>query len=318
MTLANELREYYFDNLEDLSLPRKFHFASRLAAWEDSSEAFKIIQGLKDHMVPKNNTSKLSEIMKKPLGKIFAADFRRPFLKKYPNLYGTTAALFRIRHLKEIYGMDIRADFLKLVKTSELDRMHDSILSDPEALRTLSSLAVNYLYLKEQLFGGSNLNPSIIMAQKDSYDFNDPIQTNLYVYLLTHCIIADSNFYVRNVPSERLPIYSAMVEDLSATIKKYDGIRLDAKFEYLVSSRICGRESPLTDQVDKLAVSSITLRGKFITERLVSNLREINSLGGSEHRNVLYIMSKSPFKPKDISKSVPRLRTRPIALIPID
>lgn len=302
MALEDEIRQYYFDNLGKLSKSNQFHFASRIAAWEGSDVADKCLRELRNFMIPTDMNTELSEILKKTWVNAYASKLRYSLLKKYPDLYGITCALFRVRHLKEIYNVDVRQDFIKLVNLSELEELQRELLNDKKALRILSTLAVNFLYLKEILLDESdNLDPTTFKDQKESYDLNDSVQTNLYVYLIAHCIIAESNYYSRNVPPKRLPVYKEMLEELVPIIKKNHGIRIDSKFEFLVSARICGIDSPLSVQIDKHAKLSLSSNGKYITEKLVDSSKQLNSFDGSEHRNVLYIMSKTPFMPRKIS-----------------
>ncbi len=299
MDLAKEIKQYYFENIEKLSEGKRFHFASRLAAWEGSPEAVAILKELKDYLLPSDSKKVLIETLNKSPGNIYGKKLRETYFRKYPKLFGIHNAFFRIRHLKEIYGIDIRDDFLKIVDQKELKALYNNLVSDMDALRILSRFAVDYIYLYEILYGiNTRLDPSLMLSQKKYYDLNNTIQLHLFIYFYTHCIIADTNFYIQQVPSERLPLYHKMLEELEAIIEERDDIKLDNKFEYLVASQICDRPTPLASGIERQASSSFSGSGKFIIDKLHGNEgTKLNSFGGSEHRNVLFIMSSSSFLP---------------------
>src|SRR5438552_1813322 len=107
MSLPQEIKQYYFDNFKALPTGRQFHFASRLAAWEGSPEAIEVLRELRNYLLPSDSRTVLSEILEKPVGSIYGKSLRKIYFEKYPKLFGIHNALFRIRHLKEIYGLDI-------------------------------------------------------------------------------------------------------------------------------------------------------------------------------------------------------------------
>lgn len=300
MDLAREIKQYYFENLESLSEDKRFHFASRIAAWEGSPEAIKILRELKSYVLPTDVETVLSGILNKPAGNLYGKELRKSYFEKYPKLFGVHNALFRIRHLKEIYGIDVREDFLRIVDQNELEILYRKLINDEGALRILSRFAVDYIFLYEILYGiNKRMDPSLILSQRKDYDLNDTVQLHLFIYLYTHSIIADSNFYVKKVPDDRLPLYRKMLEELESIIAGRGDIKLDNKFEYLVACRICEWETPLAAEITRRASLSLSHHGKFVVDELNSNLNDgLNSFAGSEHRNVLFIMSSSPFNPR--------------------
>ncbi len=300
MSLVEQIRQYYFDNFEYLTPSKRFHFASRLAAWEGSVQAKQALVELKPLMVPKAGASTLKGLFEQPLGPVYADNLRRRYFEQYNLLHGANNMMFRVRHLKEIYGIDLSDDLLDIVKLNQLEELGQQLLADRLAVKWLSSFAVNCLYLLEKLDGVPlKLNPSWFLDLRNEYELKDPIQLNLLVYLFTHCIIAESNFYAQVIPASRLSIYIQMLETLDEVIGKYPGIRLDAKLEYLIASRICHKHAALEEKIYRLVEQSVSPKG-YIIEKLKSpDNHELNDINTAEHRNVLYIMSTTAYWPKN-------------------
>lgn len=299
MDLSQQIKQYYFEHINELPEDKRFHFASRIAAWQDDTEAFKLLSGLKNYMLPTETTEVLNRILNKSPGKVYGKELRKSYFYKYPKLFGIHNALFRIRHLIEIYGVDARQEFLSIVGLKELEKLYKDLKNDSQALRILSRFAIDYIYLYEILYGvNERFDPRLILGLKSGYDLKDNIQLHLFIYLYTHSIIADSNFYARRIPAYRLNVYLNMLNELESLIAGRDDIKLDNKFEFLVVSRICDRETALTAEINKQAHRSVGPYGRFIIDKLNGNEEaKFNSFAGSEHRNVLFIMSTSPFNP---------------------
>jgi hypothetical protein len=295
--LAAHIRNYYFKNFAKLSAPRQFHFASRLAAWEGSADARKKLTPLQSYLLPGSPKHTFAQLLKKPVGPIYEGAKRMPFFERYPMLHGINIALFRIKHLKDIYGIDLRHVLWELVSRDDLKKLNQALRTDVKATGWLSSFWVNHLYLSELLFGEEfSLDPELLIAASERYDINDVVQLNLNIYFLTHCIIADSNFYLRSPPAHRMPIYIEMLNILDRLIE-HGGAKLDAQLEYLVTSRICGRTSPFENIVYKQLPSLLNSDGYLTEPTGQFSDKSSNSLDASEHRNVLYIMSTTEFSP---------------------
>lgn len=300
MDLTQRIKQCYFDNLADLPEAKRFHFASRLAAWEGSTAAKSILSDLKNFMTQPDSKAVLLDILGESPGNIYAKELRLTYFKKYPKLFGIHNALFRVRHLMEIYDIDAREDLLSIISRDELAQLYKDLTSDMEAVRILSRFAIDYIYLYEILYGvDKRLDPSVILSLKDKYDFSDIHQLHLFIYLYTHCIIADSNFYIKEVPDDRLPIYHTMLGELEAVIANRRDVKLDNKFELLVASRICGRETQLAPGIMAEAEASLSDGGTFIIDKLNHNASTgLNTFKGSEHRNVLFIMASTAYNPQ--------------------
>ncbi|MBX4190571.1 hypothetical protein KW794_00625 [Candidatus Saccharibacteria bacterium] len=298
MELAEAIKHYYLKNSDILKINQRFHLASRLTAWCGDETAKDLLRNLKDYMAPTDLATTLQGILNSPVRKVYGRSLRLGYFNKYPQLFGVHEALFRVRHLKEIYGVDAREDLLKVISQKSLQELYEKLLDDANAIRILSRFAIDYIFLYEYLFDlKSELDRNSLLKQRVYYNLSDPIQLHLLIYLYTHVIIADTNFYIRKLPEDRLPIYHQMLNELDEVFSMYPEIRLDNKFEYLVAYRICDKIAPLSNEINAQARSSISREGMFIIDNLIPSESTLNTFNGSEHRNVLYIMSSSEFKP---------------------
>jgi hypothetical protein len=300
MQLKEQIKNYYFEHLHELSEDKRFHFSSRLHAWEDDTQAKAELLKLKGYMIGDGRASKtLAGIMERPIGRLYAKQLRQPYFDKYPSLFGIHNALFRIRHLKEIYSIDWRGEFLKITDETKLEQLYTDLVKDKAALRVLSRFAIDYLYLYEILFEKARrFTPDEIKELSSAYDLRDNSQVHLLIYLFTHAIIADSNFYTRPLPDSRLETYRGMLSVLDSLLESRGGhIKLDAKFEFLVACRICGQGSRFFEIFEHEARQSLSKKGLFIFDPLVGGPDAgLNGFERSEHRNVLYIMGGSPYR----------------------
>jgi len=301
MELADSIRQYYLENTSKLKFSNRFHLASRLASWEGDDTAIEILANLKNQILPADLSAELRAILDRPVWKVYAYPQRLPYFTKYPRLFGIHNALFRVRHLLYLYGYDAREELLKLVAQEELEKLRNDMLTDNQAVKYLSRFAVDFIYLYEILFGTeSKINPEYFYEIGETYDLSDPVQLHLLVYLYTHCIIADSNFYARVVPAGNNQVYRKMLGKLEGLMDGNESIKLDNKFEFLVASRICGWPAQIADKIYFEAARSLSPQGYIIDKHNEPHHPGLNSFNGSEHRNVLFIMSTSDFKPRKI------------------
>lgn len=303
MTASQSIKQYYFENSAILPNDKKFHLASRLASWDNDQEAYKLLQNLRGYMLPnEDSTQAIKEIIKikTPIIKPYGYDLRKRYFDKYPNLFSIHNAFFRVRHLKEIYGVDSRDILLQTVNQPEVKYVYDSLCNDLEAIKILSRFAVDYIYLYEFLFDDSNrFDPQNIYELKDYYDSADITHLHLLISLFTHSIIAETNFYIKQVPTERLEVYRAMLNELESLIRTSKNIKLDNLFEFLVTCRICGLDTEMSKEIWLKGENSMSPTGTYIIDPLNGSAdTRLNSFAGSEHRNVLFIMSHSAYKPK--------------------
>lgn len=307
LELRSEIEAYYYSHFDELRLDKQFHLSSRLAAWKNSTEAKERLGSLRQAFGGDDVEafSQVRELLNNPkMSHVNAADARRPYFETYPFLAGLHLSLFRLRHLKFIYNLDLRDEFLTIYPISELHDLADALENDEDALMTLSTYAINVIYLIRFILypldgtssQGFNERVYSLGLQRQA---TTPEQIQLHIYLYTHCIIGESNFYLRPTSEQTSDTFKKMLADIAELIiNNYDYVHLDNKFEYLVSCRIVGFEPPkeLSEKIEDEALRSISQKGTFLIDKL--NLfpqLERTDLGSSEHRNVLYIMSGSNY-----------------------
>ncbi len=304
MDLATQVRQYYLDNFNQLPQDKQFHFASRLAAWNNDPVCKQQLAAMKSYVLPPETTTTdmLRDVLHNlPETPINAATERAPYFAKYPSLRGLMLSLFRVRHLLSIYNTDVREEFLQITPLEELQNLADTLLHDEAAMRVLSTYAINFLYLIRHILYPDKTGPidtSVFYTMGRGYDLSQKSDTLLLIYLYTHCIIGETNFYERPVAPERQAIYLEMIQKVEEVIKAhYDDCNLDNKLEFLVCCRILGYDTSLEELIYEECEGSISPEGTFLVDTL-NNAGQTNkvSFADSEHRNVLFIMSTSPYK----------------------
>lgn len=309
MHLAENIHAYYLTNLARLSPEKQFHFCSRIGAWLDDPVALQHLAEMRGQYIPsssENLQQELANMVRQPVrGLANANTLREPYFRKYPWLRGLELALFRVRHLRTMYGIDGRVELLNIVPRQQLEGYVRQLLADPQALRILSTYAINFIYLVErQMLGHTNprdIDATMLYNLINGYDLSDPLQLQLLFYLYTHCIIADTNFYVAKVPEDCLPDYRAMLQKLDELIlDNVAQLSLDTKLEFLVCCRICRYDAKCTELIYKECETSLSPDGMFLidTHNSFANRNGKKTFAASEHRNVLYIMSTHPYEPR--------------------
>lgn len=308
--LVQQVAQYYYEHSVELTAEKRFHFASRMVLWVGDERAKQLLQGCRSAIVPTAETPTsfmrlFQHLRDTPLPEpshIIAYTKRLPYFEQYAPLYGMGLALFRLHHLDAAYDINAREAFKQAIPLDDLLARERQLLQDPTALRTLSTYAINFLYLlrRELLHDDDALDSTLFYELGDTYNTDDSEQLRLLIYLYTHCIIGESNFYVRPIPLARLPVCRAMLIRLDMLIEQnFAAISLDTKLEYLVCCRLCAHQSPLTDQIYDECERSMSPEGSFLidTHNTFSAATHKRNFAASEHRNVLFIMSTSPFTP---------------------
>lgn len=304
MKLANDIYTYYFSNKSALSDDKRFHFATRMAAWRGAEEAFELLRDSREYILPPEESLETiihTVYSTEQSGRRNAHELRQPFFEKYPQLYGAHLALFRVRHLESVYGIDAREALFASISKDDLIALKHALLADDEAIRVLSTFAINFCYLLDRVIlkDESSLPIDHFYDLGLAYDTTDKEQLQLLIYLYTHCIIGETNFYVRTIAPEKLSVYGRMLALLEPLIEThFDEINLDNKLEFLVCARIVGYESSLSNRIYDECEHSLSPEGTFIIDMHNNNIQsDRNDFNKSEHRNVLFIMSTSPYTP---------------------
>lgn len=306
--ISARIYDYYVTHFAELPADKQFHFATRLYLWRQDDFARQAIVRLRSEFAG-NGTPRI------PLQKILydsrespvygsnnAAELRRPYFEKYPTLKTSVLLLFRVTFLKHIYAVDGRQALADIIPGSDFTSLADKLLRDEAALATLSTHAVNFLYLYSRVVAEDEhmFDPGLFLeVGRSAYDPADPIHIQLLIYLYTHCVIGESKFYFRSPAPRYADIYNAMLDDLEALMSQnFTAINLDNKFEYLVCCKLLDRKSASADRIFDEAAASLSDDGYFIIDKHNNNPQVTNvSLARSEHRNVLCIMAASDFLP---------------------
>ncbi len=307
MQLAENITSFYFSHFDMLDDEKKFHFSTRLSAWNNDQRAKRYLEQARPQFVPNpcNEAALKSELQEvitnPPKSPVNARELRKPYFAAFPLLRGIDLGLFRVRHLKEVYGVDARAALFDLYPKETLLEFEQSLLANDGAMLALSTYAINFIYLLERVMleriDEEAINVSALYELGKTYDTNNPNYIQLLIYFYTHCIIGKSNFYVRQVAPAYLPIYQAMLHYLESVIeKRFVDISLDSKLELLVCCRLIGHNSRIEKRIYDECTSSLSDDGTFLVDRHNNQKDPFKtSLNKSEHRNVLFIMSQSPY-----------------------
>jgi hypothetical protein len=307
-SLRDQVADYYFAHAAELPADKQFHLANRLAAWTGDPRARAMLQQFAEEFAPTpTNDENLAAAFRliltgEPPITMAAYELRRPYFAAYPQLFGAHNALLRLRHLRDIYGIDARAAFASVISTESLHQLEQKLLADPEAIRILSTQVINTLYLFHIVVLENNELPvqAFYDAGQNGYDLHEPEHARLLIYLYTHCILAASNFYIQELPAEHLPIYRAMLQHLEEIIAgQFDQVSLDTKVEFWACCRVAGYDTSLAARIDEECAASVSPDGTFIvdTHNIFRDLQAKNTFDLSEHRNTLFVMSGSAYQP---------------------
>lgn len=304
MDLAERIKQHYFDNLTALPDEKKFHFASRIYSWSADPKARRVLKQLRPSLQPVPEPGGIEKMVDELMAddpdakaKINAAALRQAYFEMYPDIRSINRVLFRARHLLTVYGVDIRQDIFKILGIPKLDQMAENLRGDDEAIKILSTYAINFLYVYEHLLGGEgfvNLNQVLKIA--NTYDLRDKTQIQLFLYLLTHCVIGETNFYTRHINPDKLSDLTKLLAVMEGVVKGcFNLINLDNKLEFLVCCKLCGYRTSLFESIYDECERSIGEGGYLIDMHNLNPQVTKTSLEDSEHRNVLYIMSRAEY-----------------------
>lgn len=283
---------------------KTFHFLSRLYLWSGDKNARAGLDTIRESYI-----GSTEEQYREKLSSIFtripehgdymvSKEARQTYFIQYPSLESYLGLLFKYLFVQKIYGVNLRPYIRELVSDEKLLALKESLEQDHEAMRVLSTYAINYLYMLDHYLGIplSKVNPETYHAIGSSYPNNS---FELQIYFFTHCIIGASKFYSTKIKDSDLATYIKMLHCIEKTIKDhYETISLDNKCEFLVCAKICGYKSTLENDILAEADCSLSPDGNFLIDTLNTKASpdERNDFVGSEHRNVLYAMSQLPYQ----------------------
>ena len=281
------VRNYYFEHFDELSSEKKFHFAIRMKNY------FKI-SDFDEYLMNNQPSNNLKEIINNnDYSRVSNYEVRKPFFEKYVGIYGVEAALFRVYHLLKEYNIDIRNEFLKLYSQEKLYALADRLIDDKEALKVLSTWAINVIYLTEELFPCNR----DVMRQLFDYaidmDNNKDATTDIYFY--THLVLCESDYYKKDLSkSKNIERVKTVLSKCEKVVKdNIDTISLDAAIEFLVCAKMAGMGFKETEKkIDGLCNKCFENYPYIVNYRRDKNPNSrLYTLNGAEHINTLYIMS---------------------------
>lgn len=298
--LYNSILAVYTSRFSELKPKAQFHFASRLHLWCREPQAELWLKELRPAISSNNNpreaVKKLLQITP-PALRVSGAR-RQPYFDRFPQLRLQERTLFRLLFLHTVYGFDTKNLFYEFFDAEAARAQYDSIVSDADALRALSSFGINYVYLLSRFVENNGVEVPVadILRIGRGYSLTDPLERHLQCYFYTHAIIAESLFYSRKLPSESRQLYMEMLLETERTIAgSFEETTLDAKYEYLVCCRLLDHISPLEEAILQETASSISPDGYIVDARV--NMRRADTLHNAKHRNVLFLLSQKPFRP---------------------
>ena len=147
MELAEQIRKHYLENLSSLPDDKRFHFVSRLGSWSQDDQSKEKLLALRTTIAPPGispDSNLQNLIAHPPQATINALGVRQPYFESYPMLRPYIFALFRTRHMLCYFNEDWRDNLLHIVSMPELQKLANDLKQDEEAIRVLSTYAINY------------------------------------------------------------------------------------------------------------------------------------------------------------------------------
>jgi len=297
-----KVQDCYENNFELLDKYR-FHYASRMWLWTKNPKQKNRLAMLKNEYLNLEKggpSEKIKNLLaEKPTQEKRIGDFteREPYFKKYPKLYPYQRILFFNLFAKTIYDEKLSETIGKLVKEKGLIDTREKLLKDKRTILTLSTFAINFLYLSDFYLSGKKnhekINPDFFLELCEQAYKKNPRVASKILYILSHCIIGESLFYSRRI-KEGKPIYLAMIRLMEKIIaENYFGNNLDIKFEFLVCAKTLGYKTWLREIILNEGSHSLSPLGNFIVDMLNSDSKNPlkNHMLLAEHRNVLFLMA---------------------------
>ena len=299
------INEYFFNNLEYMPSD-KFHFLSRMALWFNDEKALNLLKEFKEKYSESSKTElkerlikEMADVMPDKLPLKRKTVLRMEFLKKYPYLKAYSLVLSKWLWMKNIYNTDISDLVNELLDKEKAYQMFSQVLGDDMALKILSTVAINFLYYCRNFYKEDSrftFSPSkFLELGKNDFEIT---QNDLKIYLLTHAIIGESEFYNQSISNDK-EVYLEMIKYLDEYIEQnFFSISLDNKIEFLVCAKMLGYEAITKRLIDEEAKRSFSHLGNYLVDKINDRgfYKTTDCLFKAEHRNVLYLMSRGPYR----------------------
>jgi len=277
MKISERARETYTERFWELRDDKRFHFATRVKNHFG-------VKDFDDFFEEYFSDTELTELLSNnDYSEVNYYEQRKDYFEKYDKLFSIEASLCRITHLRNVLNLDLRHELLNQYSEEELFALCDALLEDKPAVSILSTYAIDTICLCENLFPRN-----IDVAQKLCEHISE-IDSPAAVYLVTHIIICDTNFYARKIGEQHQEIFCKLLAQCEEYISKnFEDITLDIKLEFLVCAKMAGFETSLKEKIRQECEANMA-EGYLQDPR---HKHRLNTLNGAEHRNSLLMMSE--------------------------
>jgi len=281
---------------------KQFHFLSRMYLWTRQEGYLKKIKKLEKFFIGQDAIewkTKINEIINKKeffIKKVCnGKKIREDIISEYQMLGAYHEILFRNLIGEAIFGRDLKKTISEVIKNDNFIKLRDQLLKNKEHVMRLSTFAVNYFYFLKDYFNEDDacLN-ELIIDISNNFIFEDEKETDVIknnIYFMTHCIIGSSCFYQKRIIKNK-PLYLDLLRKLERMIESnYFKITLDNKLEFLVCCSLLDYKSGIRQIIEGEVANSFSSIGNFVVDKFRKG--EYQDYFSSEHRNVLYLMTKA-------------------------
>jgi len=290
---SDKILTTYQSRIDELSPTKKFHFLSRLNLIIPSDWSRSQIESMGEWFFGKpaeNRLLELGQATRDPLH-LNAATERLPLFKANPWLFGYELQLFHVLHAKVQYKADVRStlNMITRVKTDDVD----ALSHNPHKLAVLATYLVDVYYLHHRLMleDETKLIPLTTVRDALTVTLSPTDKARLNVYLLTHCIIGETLFYARPIPTSKLEYYQKIAGILIRVAQaNWNELTIDSKLEVALCLQLTDTASTLVGQAVAEAEDNYNDHLGYIVD---SKMPHKNDLEWAEHRNVLYLLVAS-------------------------
>lgn len=298
--LVEKIKNTYLDNFDKLKFKNKLHFLSRLYLWlgdTDSKDRLSILLG-------GYNFDQVYKIYNQDKIKSFNTNnkkdsLRSIYFEKYSDINKYCRLLYLLMMYENIYQIEQKSIFFKYFDKQKVEEVYNNLIKDSFAVAYISTNAINFVYFYKKWFCGESQPLDLFFIKNEVgkvYDIENTENLKLLIYLYTHIIIGESQFYYKKIEPYRRKELSSIIYLLEDIIEeKYLKISLDNKHEFLVCCKLLEYKSKLETRINIEALNSYDEEKGYLICKVNTKSMLINNLNSSEHRNVLYIMSQSPY-----------------------
>ena len=295
------VRDHYLDKLQYLPTNLQFHFLSRIHLWSNKQRYGEEIRAVREawwETVPEIEkriaavpTSVPSDFL--PSEKAY----RKDAIQKHHKVQLYNIIFFKLLFDQTIFDGKRYEELIKGVNQEDVMEVREALLQDCEAVFTLATPAINFLYFCEHFFPelDTKLDPGEFLAIADSQSLENAVNDrNSRIYLYTHVIIGASRFYSHSIDDEYRTVYLEMLQRLEQLIQDgFTSTSLDHKVEFLVCCRLCNHKSDLEQQIYNEVVHSVSEHGMFVvnTYNTFASSKAKQTMEAMEHTNVLTLMA---------------------------